>query len=152
MANDEPKLSGQLAHLRLPAQPTPSKGRDGWTRLSLPGDKLGAHWRHDASGWEVRHCSHPTSNYPYHGTDPSRPERVVVTHNGRGFDCLGTALAIVEAIVAGTLVATEDRCGPLTLRVVNSSELAAEIAETARLDAAGMLAPNGRRRGGKRRA
>lgn len=149
---DEPKLSGQLAHLGLPAQPTPSKGRDGWTRLSPSGDKLRAHWRHDASGWEVRHCGHPTSTYPYHGADPSRPERVVVTHNGHGFDCLGTALAIVEAIVAGVLVTTDDRCGPLTLRVVKASELAAEMVETARLDAAGMLAPNGSRRGGKRRA
>jgi len=43
MANDEPKLSGQLAHLRLPAQPTPSKGRDAadWAGVQLSEDEPG---------------------------------------------------------------------------------------------------------------
>lgn len=44
------------------------RAREGWERLSQPGDKCRAHWRHTASGWEVFHCGHPTANWPYYAT------------------------------------------------------------------------------------
>lgn len=106
--------------------PVDRGGRPGWTRLSPPGNKCAARWRHEASGWEVRHCGHPTANYPYHAADPEHPGRVVVTHNGKGFRKLVNAWAAVEGVLSGDLVATNERCGPSTRRVLTRDELRAE--------------------------
>ncbi len=43
--------------------------RAGWTRLSPPGDKCTARWRH-VSGWTVVHCGHPTALWPYLAISP----------------------------------------------------------------------------------
>lgn len=111
-----------------PQEPAPAVrgGWPGWTRLSAPGDKCGARWRHEASGWEVKHCGHPTANWPYHAADPEHPGRVVVSHNGKGFRKLLDAMAAVEDVLSGTLVATNERCGPSTRRVLTRDELRAE--------------------------
>lgn len=83
---------------------------DGWTRLYPDTrDKLGTHFRHDASGWEIRHCGHPTALWPYYLIEPSSG-RSVVSHNGMGFTGLRVAMAVVEDIVAGRRIATDNRC------------------------------------------
>jgi len=92
-------------------------GEPGWIRLSPPGDKCNAHWRHDASGWEVEHCGHPTANWPYFATDPAYPLDATVTHNGRGFRTLKAAFAAIEAVLRGELVATNARCRLGTRRI-----------------------------------
>lgn len=66
-----------------------------WERLSAPGDKCGAYWRHE-SGWSVRHCGHPTANYPYYGIPPRDGEEMLLAPNGRGFRLLKDALRAVE--------------------------------------------------------
>lgn len=73
----------------------------GWQRLSAPGDKCGAHWRHEASGWQVRHCGHPTANWPYYAIDPAHEECATVSANGRGFRSLKAAFAAVESVIDG---------------------------------------------------
>ena len=88
--------------------------------------KCGARWRHESSGWEVKHCGHPTANWPYHAADPEHPGRVVVTHNGKGFRKLVEAMQAVEGVLTGALVATNERCGPATRRVLTRDELRAE--------------------------
>lgn len=76
--------------------------RAGWTRLSKPGDKCNATWLHDASGWLVRHCGHPTANWPYYAQDPAHGEaRVVVAQSGYAFRRLADALEAVEAVIEG---------------------------------------------------
>lgn len=75
--------------------------RDGWDRLSDAGKKLAGHWRHD-SGWEIRHCGHPTANWPYYATSPEH-DLMVVSHNGLGFWRLTDAMAQVEAAIEGRL-------------------------------------------------
>lgn len=69
-----------------------------WERLSSAGDKCSAHWRH-VSGWEVKHCGHPTANYPYHGVDLEG--RMIVATNGRGFINLQQAKDAVESASEG---------------------------------------------------
>ena len=91
--------------------------RPGWTRLSAPGNKCGGHWQHDSSDWRVRHCGHPTANWPYYAVDPEHPERSTMMHNGLGFQNLVTALEHVEAVLAGTAIATNERCGMATRRI-----------------------------------
>lgn len=73
--------------------------REGWRRLSRPGDKCSALWLHEDSGWRVRHCGHPTANYPYYAVDPERPREPVGVH-GRGFTSLLEACEGVEHILA----------------------------------------------------
>lgn len=96
--------------------------RDGWTRLSSPGNKCGARWRHVASGWEVRHCGRPTANWPYYAVDPSDPARCTVTHNGLGFRDLNAAFDAVEGVVAGRYRATNERCTGSTRRIVRPGD------------------------------
>jgi len=105
------------------SSPARSWRRPGWERLSRPGAKLDARWRHTASGWEVRHCGHPTANWPYFGVDPAHPGAATVTHNGRGFRNLATAFDQVEAVLRGDLVATDDRCGPTTRRITTTDDI-----------------------------
>lgn len=90
----------------------------GWERLSPPGNKLRAYWRHK-SGFVVQHCGHPTANWPYYIVDPEHPTRCLMTHNGLGFRTLAVAREAVEALVAGQIRATNERCGPSTRRLEN---------------------------------
>ena len=92
--------------------------RPGWTRLSQPGNKLSALWQHDASGWLVKHCGHPTANWPYHAVDPEHPDCCVVTHNGFGYQTLLKACEAVEAVLAGSMVATNEWCFEGVRRIV----------------------------------
>lgn len=94
--------------------------RAGWTRLSQPGDKLRACWEH-VSGWQVRHCGHPTANWPYYAIDPAEPCRTVVTHNGHGFRTLLIACEQVEAVLAGAMVATNEWCTDGVRRIIPPS-------------------------------
>ena len=92
--------------------------REGWTRLSDPKKgKCEAHWQH-TSGWEIRHCGHPTANWPYYLQDPERQELCVMTHNGLGFATLKCAMLAVEEIAAGRAQATTDNCVGGVARVV----------------------------------
>lgn len=88
--------------------------RVGWTRVTPPGQKLHALWRHDSTSLEVRHCGHPTALYPYFAIDPSDRATMIVTHNGHGFRDLLEAFEQVEAMLRGELVPVEvpsDRYG-----------------------------------------
>lgn len=96
------------------------KARDGWTRLSAPGRKCGAHWRHEETGWELRHCGHPTANWPYYLVEP-RSRLMVVTHNGLGFKTLAVAMDAVASILAGHSTATTEGCERRLMRVVEVS-------------------------------
>ena len=88
--------------------------RAGWTRVTPPGQKLHALWRHGTSGIELRHCGHPTALYPYFAIDPSDRATMIVTHNGHGFIDLLAGMEQVEAMLRGELVPVEvpsDRYG-----------------------------------------
>jgi hypothetical protein len=84
---------------------------DTWRRLSRAGDKCGTHWRH-VSGWELRHCGHPTAIWPYYLVDPARPDFLTVSFNGRGFKSLAIAQDLIESIVAGRIEVTVTDCEP----------------------------------------
>lgn len=94
--------------------------RPGWSRLSRPGDKCRAYWEH-TSGWIVRHCGHPTANWPYYAVDPAEPARTVVTHNGQGFRTLLDAFEAVEDVLAGAMVATNEWCVDGVRRIIPPS-------------------------------
>jgi len=72
---------------------------NGWRRLSAPGNKCGARWRH-WSGWEVHHCGHPTANWPYLLLNPKN-HTMFVSANGLGFKTLAAAQGVVAGIAAG---------------------------------------------------
>ena len=84
--------------------------RDGWTRLSPPGRKCDTWWRHDATGWEIRHCGHPTANWQYYATDSRHPETVKVTHNGLGFYSLLHAFECIDGVISGRYETTDENC------------------------------------------
>lgn len=76
--------------------------RPGWVRLR---GGVGGRWRHEATGWEVRHCGHPTALWPYFGKHPDgRP--VLIQHGyasvagGYAFRTLALAQTGVEAEIA----------------------------------------------------
>jgi len=79
-------------------------------------------WRHDASGWEVQHCGHPTALYPYYAVDPAHPETATVTHNGRGFRTLEVVFDAIEGVLAGRVLATDHNCVPGVRRIANHAE------------------------------
>jgi hypothetical protein len=79
---------------RVSVRQRQQRARAGWERLSRPGDKCSGHWLH-VSGWEVRHCGHPTANWPYYATSPGG--QVLADTTGRGFRLLADAFAAVEA-------------------------------------------------------
>lgn len=89
----------------------------GWIRLSTPGRKLDARYKHVASGWVVRHCGHPTANFPYFAVDPAHPLDCTVTHNGRGWVLLTAAFEAIDRVLRGELVATSSRCVPGVRRI-----------------------------------
>lgn len=89
-------LDGVACEVRLP--PRPSRVRAGWERIVPPGarpdSKLDAIYRHVASGIEIRHCGHPTANFPYLIYGPNG--KTFVAPNGRGYMRLTEAQAAVE--------------------------------------------------------
>lgn len=91
----------------------------GWTRLH--GGKFG-HWRHDATGWEIQHCGHPTANWPFSLRDPRRPGLCIVSFNGNGFVHLAVGFQVVERILAGELGVTTARCVPGIGRVLVTAQ------------------------------
>lgn len=89
--------------------------RPGWTRLSPPGRKLDALWVHDASGWRVRHCGHPTALHPYYAESPHLAP-MVVSQSGQAFDTLLDAATGVESVInrkAELVELHSDRFGPI---------------------------------------
>ena len=95
----------------------------GWTREGNLGTKIGAVYAHP-SGWTVRHCSHPTANWPYYAIDPDDAERrVAVRHNGQGFRTAQQAMEAVEGVLAGTILNTIEGCGGQTRRLLTQAEL-----------------------------
>jgi hypothetical protein len=88
---------------------------DGWRRL--PGPKCGVTWEHLASGWLVRHCGHPTANWPYFLVDPGLTDHTVVSWNGLGFKTLDVAIRVVEGILDEELHVTGKDCELGVLRV-----------------------------------
>lgn len=95
--------------------------RAGWTRLHPKGaSKCSAAYRHDATGWVVKHCGHPTANWPYYASAPDGSASLVIESCGRAFRLLDDACRAVEDLVAGTrtLEAREsDRYGLVWLAV-----------------------------------
>lgn len=49
--------------------------RKGWTKTREPRSGVAGEWRHNASGWLVKHCGHPTALWPYYGLRPGADER-----------------------------------------------------------------------------
>jgi hypothetical protein len=81
------------------------RAREGWTRLGTEG-KLGAVYVHDASGWVIRHCGHPTANWPYYGEHPKllRPGEMLTSggvYLGYAFRTVLDAQLVVEHLHAG---------------------------------------------------
>ena len=81
--------------------------REGWERLGRRG-KLDAVYRHGDTGWEVRHCGHPTAIRPYYAVSPAHPGNLVVAFNCIAFTRLTVALDYVEAVLDGDLVVSDD--------------------------------------------
>lgn len=50
---------------------------------------------HVPSGWQIRHCGHPTANYPYYILTP---EQIILAPNGRGFMRLELAKQHLEQL------------------------------------------------------
>ena len=96
--------------------------REGWRRLSAPGDKCSTNWVHNASGWEIQHCGHPTANWPYYALDPSYPGTATVTHNGLGFRTLRQAMEAIEHVLAGRWRATNENCFPSVRRIISPEQ------------------------------
>jgi len=94
--------------------------RDGWTRLSKPGSSCWAHWVHEASTWQVRHCGHPTANWPYYLIDPGSL-CTVVSFNGLGFKTVAVSMDVVERVLAGQLQLTNENCVENIMRVMVTS-------------------------------
>lgn len=83
-------MTGLLFDLEAPAAPEPV-----WVRYAGSLGKLDTVHRHTRSGWEVRHCGHPTANFPYFILKPDG-ERLLNPNNGRGFQRLELAKIYVE--------------------------------------------------------
>ena len=81
----------------------------GWERVDpRPWTKTAARWKHP-SGWELRHCGHPTANYPWALYDPTG--RAVsrgwsfeppASNDRRAWRTLKEAFAFVETILSGS--------------------------------------------------
>ena len=75
--------------------------RHNWTSLhSRRVSKCGAHYLH-VSGWEVKHCGHPTANWPYYATAPTG-ESPVIADCGKAFMTVRDALDAVESVLRGS--------------------------------------------------
>ena len=79
--------------------------RNGWTRLE---GGVFAAYRHDATGWHVYRCGHPTALWPYYGVPPGLPRTVGPSQMllaggiglGTAFRTLVLAQTAVEEMVA----------------------------------------------------
>jgi len=81
--------------------------RQGWERLTPPGEKLHARWRH-VSGWQVVHCGHPTANWPWFIEAPDEGTRYV-SPGGRGFMDRLDAMRFAELGAPGCRIISEPR-------------------------------------------
>ena len=91
-----------LFDLEPPAAPRPI-----WERQAGFLSKMHTTWTHTPSGWIIRHCGHPTANFPYY-IETQRGSHLYAP-NGRGFQRLDLAKARVEQLWAGEPTpATED--------------------------------------------
>lgn len=70
-----------------------------WVRHAGAFGKLDTVHVHTRSGWQVRHCGHPTANFPYLIVT-SDGEQLVNPVNGRGFQRLELAKEFVESTTA----------------------------------------------------
>jgi hypothetical protein len=100
--------------------------RKGWTRLSRPGDKCGTHWLHEASGWRLRHCGHPTANWPYYLVEPTKGE-TVVSFNGLGFKKLEVCMQVVEDVLSGSFKVVD--LGPESCLTINATTMGKPVPE-----------------------
>ena len=94
-----------------------------WTRLGNPKYTCHGVFLH-SSGWMVKHCGHPTANWPYYIEQPGRTE-TIVSFNGRGFRTAAIAKLVVEAVVAGQLTISTENCVP-GIAAVNATAFGAE--------------------------
>jgi hypothetical protein len=89
-----------------------------WTRLSDSRlSKCDQRWRHD-SGYEVRHCGHPTALWPWYVIAPAAPELCLVAEHGHAFRLLAEAMDAAEGLAAGRLAAMETPLSPSHVRRV----------------------------------
>lgn len=78
----------------------------GWTRLTDPkrGTVAQAHI-HEATGWKLVHCGHPTALYPWYLVDPEHPTVPTVSETGRAFRTMVAAFRAHHlAVHAGATV------------------------------------------------
>jgi hypothetical protein len=64
--------------------------------------KIGRFDRHDATGWEVHHCGHPTANWPWYAISPEGES--VASDGGYAWRKLDVARTHIEELVAGERV------------------------------------------------
>ena len=69
-----------------------------WERIASPIGRLSTTYLHRPSGYVVRHCGHPTANFPYYIETPEGAN--IYAPNGRGFQRLDLAKQHVEATTA----------------------------------------------------
>lgn len=93
--------------------------RAGWVRLSAPGDKLGACWHHPSSGWLIKHCGHPTANFPYEVFAPDG--RRHLAPNGRCF------MSLVAAAAGAAEASRASEPTALTCQVVVATHQGTEV-------------------------
>lgn len=83
---------------------------EAWCNLGASSrSKINAEWLHEASGWRVRHCGHPTALWPYYLIPPDGMLSVM-SHNGRGFTSGAIGRAAVESILSGALAVLTADC------------------------------------------
>ena len=76
--------------------PASVRMRSGWTRAGGVGHgSCGCEWLHNASGWLVKHCGHPTALHPYYGVPPAGGE-ILLAPTGYAFNDLIDAQIAVE--------------------------------------------------------
>ena len=85
--------------------------RFGWERVDGTTHKCRAVWAHP-SGWEVRHCGHPTALWPWSAMAPKVADEVdfVVDQNGRGFQNLARAFEQIDRYERGELTIRVEVC------------------------------------------
>lgn len=94
---------GRLERVPLEPSPEPAKRQakvKPWSVIKAPGG-CGNVYTH-TSGWQVKHCGHPTALYPYSVHDLEG--RMHLHPNGRAFQYLKDAKAYVERQVAREVV------------------------------------------------
>lgn len=81
-----------------------------------------------AGGWLIRHCGHPTANWPYYLEHPDRTE-VIVSWNGRGFKTVAVAKSAVSGILEGSIEVTTEHCADNIARTRGFTALGDHIDE-----------------------